>query len=215
MRLDTPIGHFTAHFDHQRFYTRTSLHRGPCPKPAEGKPRVECAADSKVTAKLSLPARFQRDFEKESRAAAFAAGARALGLTIEIPRPPDARPTMRARGLAKCMRRLGLSREERTHLWQAYFSQVAVLPRTPIAWVTTCEAGHKMLVACDSVPNLRLGPPITCYFKTGGEPAGLGLCGRPTLPIKNRALYTVELPKGRRQRKIEAAQARQDDQTFF
>lgn len=179
MRLETPIGLFTAHFHLPRrvpyhpSYVVATLHRGGCimrlDPVADGR---LCAADSPAVVKITLPKR-----------------------------RPVRKATARTAALAKAMRRLGLNREERAHLWRAYFAQVAVLPRRCVAVVTTCQNGHRVAVA-------GIGPFGT-LFPSAREFCSFKLidgrrCEWSTIEAKHRYLYVVDLPLGRRARRRRA-----------
>lgn len=198
MRLETPIGPFVAHFhipppirtdygrgDWQRRYIVAALHRSTCAgRLRGGMGEVDCQTDSAAVVKITAPT--GRPFRRDRA---------------------------RAEALAKCMGRLGLNREERVHLWQAYFSVIhGPVPRVCVAVETRCPAGHRCVV-----PAIT-GPTGEGYFGSAREfcsaqadhaPMRRPLkCEQPTIESRHRYLYRAILPegrRGRRQRQIEAA----------
>lgn len=189
MKLDTPIGLFTAHFhippasacspwrlggDVKRVVA-ASLHRGAsCLRDPQGPGDPGgCRADSGAWAEITCARR--RPFRRDA---------------------------LRAAALAKCMGRLGLNKNERLHLWLAYFAQVNVIPRRCVAVVTTCPAGHRHRVEAIT-PNTITGFGAV-YFGSAREFCGARVdfghkaCEQPTIEAKHRYLYAVDLPEGAR-----------------
>lgn len=208
MKLDTPIGTFSAHFffPEPRCVNLTTgatvrsvvatLHRGACTQrldPNESGGNI-CGADSPSHAELT---------NAKTR--------------------PFRKATMRAAALAKAMGRLGLglAKEERVHLWRAYFASVNVLPRRCVAVITTCTGIQRHRHRVEAIEDGRsqwlgekMGEKIV-YFTSDREFCGAiagenrclpscrhdhDLCGLPTIPTKHRYLYAVDLPEGARAR---------------
>lgn len=196
MLFNAAHGLFTAHF-HYRFTvdrrptTVATLHRGRCVGRSKdlGDSGPPCQTDSLVIAAISAP---------KGR--------------------PFRRDRARAEALAKCMKRLGLNKDERKPLWAAYFAQIkGPVLRRCIGVITTCEVGHRHRVEAIR-PRLEEATtasgrrvyavpyPDDVFFPSARErcgfPADDGFaCEKPTLERKHRYLYEVTLPVGRAARR--------------
>ena len=190
MRLDTPIGQFTIHF---HVPSRAALKR-------RNPPRI-------VSATLHRGVGCQRRDPSESGGYICGADSAAHAEITNPKTRPFRRDRGRAEALAKTMRRLGLNRPERTHLWRSYFALInGPLPRRCIGVVTTCREGHRHLIhfVPDSIfPDHRefCGAAVKA---SEASPAGQA-CGLATLAAKHRYLYAVDLPEGRRARRQQRA----------
>lgn len=183
MRLDTEIGAFVIHFHFpidrgRRRPVVATLHRGPCVDrmtTGANELGLPCRADSPAVAEITNP---------KTR--------------------PFRRDRARAEALAKCMSRLGLNREERTVLWQAYFSQIhGPLARVCVAVETRCPVGHRHVVkAIHAGGWANPSPKTTMLFPSAREfcaaktDAGTA-CEQRTIEAKHRYIYRAFLPEGK------------------
>ena len=215
MILDTPVGLYTIHFH--------------IPPPSACEPWVQprvfggtATADRKRVVTASLHRGGAEACHRDPQGPGDPGGCRAdSAVYAEITcarRRPFRRDVARAAALAKAMARFGLNREERTHLWRAYFSRInGPLPRRCVAVITICPAGHKNRVEgvpLDrvlhdpegvSVENIWQGGAEDVYFPSARDQCAATLgtgraCLEPTIQAKHRYLYSVDLPKGSRRR---------------